>query len=193
MTHGTPLGYQQYGVNTNKGIPVQAIHKKILLEATPLNAEAFRPFGKVVEHSGVGRRNMIESEFSDPREGFRQSMWMSRLSDASTLPLSIDQLERHPFSHQAFIPLLGQRYLVVCCPDLPDGNPNITEARAFVAAPHQGVIYRRNVWHAGLRVLDAPAEFVVVMALNDGKDDELLDLDVELHIERAVTGKDGQQ
>ena len=64
------------------------------------------------------------------------------------------------------------------------------QARAFIADRGQGVIYRRNVWHAGLRVLAAPAEFVVVMALSDKDDDVLLDLETELLIEGGANRED---
>ncbi len=167
-------------------------HSQITLSARPLAAAAFQPFGKVVEQSGTERRHMIETSFSDPREGLHQAIWVSRLTEACTLPLVIDQLERHPYSHQAFIPLLGQPYLVVCCPDLPDGRPDLAGARAFVADPYQGIIYRRNVWHAGLQILASPAEFVVVMALSDDQDDILVDLEVSLHIEDGVPHEDAR-
>ena len=160
--------------------------KQMRFSPESLTAEAFQPFGKVLEHSGAGRRHMIESNFSQKEEDLRQAIWVSRLPDAAQFPLVIDQLERHPHSHQAFIPLLEKPFLVVCCPDLPDGAPDLAKTRAFIADRGQGVIYRRNVWHAGLRVLAAPAEFVVVMALSDKDDDVLLDLETELLIEGGL-------
>jgi ureidoglycolate lyase len=156
---------------------------KTSLHARPLTAAAFAPFGKVIEHGGVERRNMIERDFCQPSGDLQLAMWVSRLTEVCTFPLVINQLERHPHSHQAFIPLLGQPYLVVCCPDLADGSPDLTGVCAFVASAHQGVIYHRNVWHAGLQVLDAPAEFTVVMAMSGEQDDVLLDLATDVRID----------
>ncbi|WP_084649846.1 ureidoglycolate lyase [Stappia stellulata] len=174
-----------YTAGTITGMQGDVVHvsfKQMQFSPEPLTSEAFQPFGKVLEHSGAARRHMIESNFSQKKEDLRQAIWVSRLPDASQFPLVIDQLERHPHSHQAFIPLLEKPFLVVCCPDLPDGAPDLARTKAFIAEPGQGVIYRRNVWHAGLRVLSAPAEFVVVMALSDKDDDVLLDLETRLLI-----------
>lgn len=162
---------------------MQVSSSQIPLRASPLTAEAFQPFGAVIEHCSVERRHVIEADFSRPGRDLRQAIWVSRLTEHCSLPIAINQLERHPHSQQAFIPLLGKPFLVICCPDLADGAPDISGARAFVAGPHQGVIYHRNVWHAGLQVLDAPAEFVVVMAVSGGQDDIMVDLDMALRIE----------
>lgn len=147
------------------------------LRAQPLSHEAFAPFGEVIEHRGDERRHNLEMDFAAAREGMRHAIWVSKLRVSRCLPVTISTLERHPHSDQAFIPLSGQPFLVVTCPDLADGAPDLSGCRAFVGAPTQGVIYRRNVWHAGLEVFDTPAEFVVVMALaNDAANDVFVEL-----------------
>lgn len=166
--------------------------KHIKLSPSPLTAEAFEPFGTVIEHCGDERRHMVERNFHDSEQGLRQALWVSRFTNSSHLPIVIDQLERHPHSNQAFIPLRGKPYLVVCCADRADGSPDLISARAFVANPHQGVVYSCNVWHAGLQVLDAPAEFAVVMAMTEGCDDIILNLETPLHIGDSEARSEGR-
>ena len=57
--------------------------KQMRFSPESLTAEAFQPFGKVLEHSGAGRRHMIESNFSQKEEDLRQAIWVSRLPDAA--------------------------------------------------------------------------------------------------------------
>lgn len=85
--------------------------------------------------------------------------------------VSIASLERHPHSTQSFLPLTAGRWLVVVAPTLPDGAPDAAHAKAFVAGPEDAICIGRNVWHAGLSVLDRPAEFAMMMWRADAGDD----------------------
>lgn len=85
--------------------------------------------------------------------------------------VSIGSLERHPHSTQSFLPIAAGRWLVVVAPTLPDGAPDAANARAFVAGPEDAICIGRNVWHAGLTVLDRPAEFAMLMWRADAGDD----------------------
>lgn len=149
-------------------IGVSVIHR-----AEPLTQKTFEPFGEVIEHRGEERRHYLEMNFARPGDRLRHAIWVSKLNVSRALPLNISKLERHPFSDQAFIPLSGQPFLVVTCPDDEDGSPDLQRCRAFVGTATQGVIYRRNVWHSGLEVLGTPAEFVVVMALSDDQPNDI--------------------
>ena len=83
----------------------------------------------------------------------------------------IASLERHPHSTQSFIPLKVGRWVVVVAPTLPDGSPDAAKARAFVAGQEDAICIGRNVWHAGLTVLDRPAEMAMMMWRADAGDD----------------------
>lgn len=83
--------------------------------------------------------------------------------DASTLPLRIGRLERHPLSSQLFIPMNAGRYLVVTVPSDIKGNLIPAEAAAFVATGSQAINYQPGVWHCPLVALDQPADFVMAM------------------------------
>jgi len=85
--------------------------------------------------------------------------------------ISITFLERHPHSTQTFLPLRVGRWLVVVAPTLPTGDPDLANVRAFVAGPEDAICIARNAWHAGLTVLDQPAEFGMQMWRSDAGDD----------------------
>lgn len=140
--------------------------------AEPLTDEAFQPFGYMLAASaGVGRR-YFDAGLGDTRE----SAWPS-LSIAHNIPvplpsIRITRLERHPFSSQSFIPLDGGRYLIVVCPETAGASPAVSDVRAFVAQPWQGITYRRNVWHHPLTVLDRPARHAIFMWKDGSEADE---------------------
>ncbi len=88
--------------------------------------------------------------------------------------VSITMLERHPHSTQSFIPIRGNRWLVVLAPTLPDGLPDMANVRSYLAGPDDAICIHRNVWHAGLTVLDGPAEFAMMMWRADAGDDGIV-------------------
>jgi len=88
--------------------------------------------------------------------------------------VTITALERHPHSTQSFLPIRAGRWLVVLAPTLPDGTPDMANVRAFLAGPEDAICIGRNVWHAGLTVLDGPAEFAMMMWRADAGDDGIV-------------------
>ncbi len=97
--------------------------------------------------------------------------------------ISITALERHAHSTQSFLPIKSGRWLVLVAPTASDGSPDLSGAKAFVAGPEDAICIGRNVWHAGLTVLDKPAEFGMLMWKADAGDDGVLhQLDAPLTI-----------
>lgn len=80
-----------------------------------------------------------------------------------TKAIAITFLERHPHSTQTFVPLKVGRWIVLLAPTLADGTPDLANVRAYLAGPEDAVCINRNVWHAGLTVLDRPAEVGMMM------------------------------
>lgn len=152
------------------------------ISARPLTDTAFAPYGEVVHHTGTQRRRYLNSPFDRSPEVGEQKFWVSRIDTAMDLPCRVHMLERHVHSSQTFIPLTPTAYLVVVAPSLPDGSPDTERLEAFLAAPSQGVCYRRGVWHQGVAVLAAPAQFAIFMgSTGDGNDDEFLSLPETRH------------
>lgn len=137
----------------------------------PLTAEAFAPFGDLIEPSGeptvminrgkCGRYTDIANlDFSDGEAGI--SVFEGEPYD---LPLVLDFMERHPLGSQAFLPLSAEPYLVIVAADA-NGAPGVP--RAFLANSDQGVNYHRNTWHGVLTPLNHKALFAVVDRIGKG-------------------------
>jgi len=156
----------------------------------PLTAEAFAPFGEVIEATGTAdaviNRGMAE-RFTDRARldfaaGGRANISVFR-GRPYTLPLQLDLMERHPLGSQAFLPMSGDPFLVVVAPDA-GGRPGAP--RAFATAPGQGVNLRRNTWHGVLMPVGRPALFAVVDYFGDGPNLEEVRIDPPLVVGKAA-------
>ncbi len=139
--------------------------------AAPLTAEAFAPFGQVLEAAGEPDRiinrglcgrwhDLARLDFADGRAGI--SLFRA---EPRRLPLSLDLMERHPEGSQAFLPMTADPFLVVVAPD-EGGRPG--RPLAFVTAPGQGVNYARGMWHGVLTPLAPPGLFTVIDRIGPG-------------------------
>lgn len=138
------------------------------LKAWPLTAEAFAPFGQVIEAAGEpsffinnGRCGRYH-DLARPEargEGAAVAISVGR-SNPVSLPYTLDLLERHPLGSQAFVPMAATPMLVMVAPDA-GGIPG--EPVAFLSQPGQGVQYHASTWHGVLAPLsDSPADFLIV-------------------------------
>ena len=139
----------------------------------PLSAEAFAPFGNVLQLGDGPRRQHVTGAVERTDHARKPQLWIATVQQAVTLPLTLKALERHPFSAQTFIPLNACPYLVVVCHTDDSGLPDLHTLQAFRASSDQGVTYKRNVWHHGLSVLEARAQFVVSMAFTGEQNDDV--------------------
>jgi ureidoglycolate lyase len=137
-----------------------------MLNPEPLTAEAFAPFGDVIEALGEARpiNYGATKRFHDladidcaAAEG-RVIVNIFR-SLPPQFPFEIKVMERHPLSSQAFVPLSGRPFLVVVA---PRGDFDPAAIRAFRAGPHQGVNFARGTWHHFNLALDGESDFLVI-------------------------------
>ncbi len=142
------------------------------LIAKPLTAEAFAPYGDVLEAPIAFGRTYFERALANGRRDAKPSLSISLAKPVASLPLRAVQMERHEFSSQSFVPLDAGRWFVIVAPKAATGGPDAARAEAFVAGPGQGVTYGMNVWHHPLSVLDAPMRFAIFMWLERSKSDE---------------------
>ena len=91
-----------------------------------------------------------------------------------TGPINIAALERHPHSAQSFVPLVAGRWLILVAPTTATGEPDLGAALAFIAGPEDAICIGRDVWHAGLTVLDRPAQFGMIMWKAESAEDGIL-------------------
>ncbi|WP_372966494.1 ureidoglycolate lyase [Marinobacter sp.] len=160
------------------------------LTARPLTAESFRLFGDVIDSRDAtksfpinGGRTQRHHDLAGVEilgEGGRPMISIF-VSQPVQVPLVVDCLERHPLGSQAFIPMHGERFLVVVAP--PGDAINPESVRAFVTDGHQGVNYRAGTWHAVHSVLGSEGEFLVVDRGGPGNNCE--ELPVEMLIALA--------
>ena len=133
----------------------------------PLTAEAFAPFGDVVERVGSPSfqinggmcdryHDLATLEFVGADARPIVSVGHARPYD---LPLTLTMVERHPLGSQAFIPLSRQVFLVVVASD-ENGVPG--RPRAFMTNGRQGVNYHRNTWHGVLTPLKEASDFLII-------------------------------
>ena len=139
----------------------------------PLTAEAFAPFGEVLDTAGepdklinqglCGRfHDRATLDFTEEgRAGI--SLFKAELR---ALPYTLDLMERHPLGSQAFLPMSMDAFLVIVAPD-DAGKPG--EPRAFRTAPGQGINFHRNTWHGVLTPLSGSGLFAVVDRIGGGE------------------------
>jgi ureidoglycolate lyase len=140
------------------------------IHARPLTREEFAPFGDVIgvelaggssANQGTAIRYDRVAQLTSSRPGAQPNLAVFR-SVAKALPFEVRLLERHPCSTQMFTPLTCQRFLVVVCPNDARGAPELSQLRAFVCGPGQGINYRAGVWHHPIIALDGPADFLML-------------------------------
>jgi ureidoglycolate lyase len=132
------------------------------LTPSPLTAEAFAPFGQVLEASGDFRlinaglcRRFHDRAALDFGPGGQAGISIFH-AEPRALPYSFDLIERHPDGSQAFIPMTQHPFLVIVA-EGPEATP-----QAFLTAPGQGINLARGTWHGVLTPLHAPGLFAVV-------------------------------
>ncbi|MCP1199766.1 ureidoglycolate lyase [Notoacmeibacter sp. MSK16QG-6] len=142
-----------------------------MLEAETLTAEAFAPFGDVLEANGAPSRlindgacgrwhDLAAMEFSDGQAGI--SLFRAQIR---SLPYLFDLVERHPEGSQAFIPMEHVPFLVIVGPD-KNGRPDTP--RAFVTRPGQAINLHRGTWHGVLTPIAGSGLFAVIDRIGPG-------------------------
>lgn len=141
------------------------------IRARALTAEAFAPFGDVLETAG------------DPDRIINQGLcgrWHDRAildfgpngragislfhAQPRSLPYRVELVERHPHGSQAFLPMTHEPFLVIVA-EGRDAVPG--QVHAFLTAPGQGINLHRGTWHGVLTPLSAPGLFAVVDRIGD--------------------------
>ncbi len=145
-----------------------------IIHIEPLTAEAFAPFGDLIEVSGApdkiinqgmcGRHHDIARLDFTPDQGGRAGISLFD-AKARALPYRLELVERHPLGSQAFLPLDMVPFLVTVAEDA-GGEPG--KVRAFLTAPGQGINLLRNTWHGVLAPIGAPGRYAVVDRIGAG-------------------------
>lgn len=143
------------------------------LTPEPLTAEAFEPFGSVIEASDDAVKLDINQGYAVRYDALAEidvadggGVGVISLFRAKPLAeLVLKTFERHPLGSQSFVPLSGGPYLVAVA---PEGDFDPAAIRLFHAEANQGVHYRKGTWHHFLLALDATSDFLVVDRVGPG-------------------------
>jgi len=139
-----------------------------LLQVQPLSAEAFKPFGDVIQANDAAKHFSINQGYAERYDrlalvdandlGGQAGISIFR-AKARPMPIELSVLEKHPLGSQAFMPMSGHAYLVVVAPG--GDAPEIDKAQCFLASATQGVNYAKGTWHHPLLALH-DSDFLVV-------------------------------
>jgi ureidoglycolate lyase len=140
----------------------------LILKVRPLTAEAFAPYGDVLEvpardgepmNQGWAQRYRDVAEVDADDEAGAVAISLVR-SKADAAPVALRLVERHPLGSQIFMPLGANPFVVVV--GLAGEVPARDQLTAFVTNGTQGVNYHKGVWHHPMIALQATSDFLVI-------------------------------
>ena len=118
-----------------------AAQQEITVKVRPLTAEAFAPYGRVVESD---REDLIMQE----------GKFTARLMTVRRAPATIERINRHMDHSQMFVPLRGDPTVVIVAPpDVPMQPFDASKIVAFRADGTQTFIFHPGTWHIEPRAL----------------------------------------
>jgi len=138
------------------------------IEALPLTAKRFAPYGDVISTSEEGMEPMNEARFTrysdlaavNVDKAGTVAIGIVKSRTPTGLPYAFDMVERHPLGSQAFVPLDRFPFLVVVGP--PGESIEVPDLEAFVTNGRQGINYHRGTWHMPLIALEEGQQFLVI-------------------------------
>lgn len=137
------------------------------LVVQPLTAEAFAPFGEVIDlrdeasaliNQGLCERHSDLASFDVEDQGGKLGLSLFQ-SQRRHFPYRLDMVERHPLGSQAFIPMSHEPFLVIVAPDMA-GAPG--KPLAFLTEAGQGINLFKGSWHGVLTPLEGFGRFAVL-------------------------------
>lgn len=147
--------------------PAALLSPQPALQPMPLTAAAFEPFGILLEppthggrsiNAGTSERFDLVDDLHLSATGGRAQLAMFR-AQARCFPMAVQELERHQWGSQTFVPWGRGRFVVVVARSGPP--PQADALRAFVSDGRQGVVLAPGTWHHALLAVDA-ADFLVI-------------------------------
>lgn len=138
------------------------------LTPEPLTAEAFAPYGQVLDVAGAEQLSINQGQttrFHDlaevqfDGEGAKTLINVFRSTPVS-FPHKVEIMERHPLGSQAFYPTGEARFLVLVAP--AGDEVRAEDLQLFITNGQQGVNFNVNTWHHYQLALDQQSDFLVV-------------------------------
>ena len=152
------------------------------LKALPLTAEAFAPYGTVLQapvregrliNGGSSERFDLVDDLQLGASDGRAQLALFR-AQARSFPHLVTTMERHALGSQSFVPMAGARRFVIVVA-LAGEPPSVHALVAFVTDGKQGVTLAPGTWHHALLAVDA-GDFIVVERAGSPVDCDLCEL-----------------
>ncbi len=138
----------------------------------PITEEAFAPFGQLMAAPEAGQKRVeLIEELQNLRDAAKPRLSLAIVAPTA-LPLVATQMERHPFSSQAFVPYECDSYMVLVAPHHSQGGPDPDGLKAFRVPGNIGINYSADTWHHPLTALERSGRFVVLTFVNGTQSDE---------------------
>jgi len=161
----------------------------MLIRLQALTAEAFAPFGEVLETDGIAALEINQGntqKYADLatvslRQGGRAQVSIYQ-SSAIELPFRISGLERHPLGSQAFYPLHKKPFPIVVA--LPGDTPDADKIHAFLSNGRQGINIHPGVWHHYQLTLEQESEYIVIDRAGPGNNCDEHQFEQEITLSR---------
>jgi len=116
--------------------------RPITVKVQPLTAESFAPYGRVV---GADREDLL----------MQRGKFTARLMTVRRVPETIDHVNMHTDHSQMFVPLAGDRQVVIVAPPVqPAEGFNPSSIAAFLTNGRQTFIFHPGTWHIEPRAAD---------------------------------------
>ena len=116
--------------------------QQVTVKVQPMTAEAFAPYGRVVESD---REDLI----------MRRGKFTARLMTVRRVPHTVDHVNMHTDHSQMFVPLNGDRQVVIVAPPDQTGESfDSSSIAAFLTNGRQTFIFHPGTWHIEPRAAD---------------------------------------
>ena len=124
--------------------------RRVPVRAEPLTAEAFAPFGRIVDES----QQVLHC---DPGQ------YTARVHTLEPIKPVVERINRHFDHEQLFVPLTDNPLLIVVAPkEMSEADFDPTKVRIFRNDTRQGWTFAVGVWHIAPRTLPDAGEAQVI-------------------------------
>ena len=119
-----------------------ATSNAVTVKVQPMTAESFAPYGRVL---GAEREDLIRTA----------GQFTARLMTVRRVPETVDHVNMHTDHSQMFVPLAGEKLVVIVAPpDQPAEGFDSSSIAAFLTDGKQTFIFHPGTWHIEPRALD---------------------------------------
>lgn len=140
------------------------------IRAELLTHHGFAPYGDVLDAPTVVGREHFATNLVNLRPDARLDLSLVR-APAIDQTAGISELEHHPYSAQAFVPIDVDSYVILVALNGNSNEPCLPSLKAFIASRHQGICYRPGIWHLGMTTIGNYGAFALLVYADGTADD----------------------